>query len=189
MWHKAYVEFLRAKKNLQEIQEKISDLKIEEKEAKKEFLKSLELEEDFYTFEGDIFTVVGIQFQPEPIAIVHYHSGSIAEQSLNWIKEQFITWEEMKGINHCDTCQKEIAEGEALCVECKEELNKEIAQNHCSNCKKEIPAGTELCIECDLTFCANGTYPDDVYPCSMCEKMIPITEPCCEDCKNKAMAA
>lgn len=134
--YKPTPEFKEAKAELAKIQQQINDLKIQEKKAKKKFLKTLPMEEDFFDVEGDMFQVVGIQFHPEPIALVEYN-GTITHQDLHWIEEQFKTQ------NNCKECFSEIPEDKELCLSCKEEDT-----YPCVGCGVEIPATEPYCSDC-----------------------------------------
>jgi hypothetical protein len=123
-------DFRRAKRSLQSIQEQIAELKEEEREAKIEFLKSIELGEEYMDIEGNKFLFVGFQVRPEPMALVEW-SGGVNTMKLDCIKENFLTWQDFDGkedrearsfkVSPCNKCGEMIPSEMLICSKCQEE--------------------------------------------------------------------
>lgn len=142
-----------AKQKLMEIQKEIENFLKKEREAKIEFLKALELGEEYMNWEGDKFLFVGFQIRPDPVALVEW-PGGICTMQLDCIKERFLT---------------------------EEELDREARSfkvSPCNKCGGMIPSEMQICSKCQ------EKEEKDTYPCPICKKEIPGTEPFCQDCSK-----
>ena len=146
-------DFKAAKRTLQSIQDQITELERDEREAKIEFLKALELGEDYMDFEGDKFVFIGFQIRPHPIALVEC-PGGIRTMQLDCIKERFLTEEELDRearsfkVSPCQKCGEMIPSEMAVCSKCQEKED----TYPCPICKKDIEATEPFCKDCEKDF-------------------------------------
>ncbi len=144
-------DFKAAKRTLMSIQRQIEELKRDEREAKIEFLKALELGGEYMDSEGEKFLFVGFQVKPDPVALVEWPGGVSAEE-LDYIKENFLTREDFATgnkrwsfeVSPCQKCGKVIPSEMQLCSECE----REEGTYPCPICKKDIPATEPFCKDC-----------------------------------------